>query len=110
MRLLLLLTLAACSDKTADDSGAAGCDTGPALTWQNWGDGFFATYCRSCHSDTTPNRMGAPESINFNTLEQVRDQAALIRDSVLVRQSMPVGGGVYEEDLELLGIFLDCGI
>ncbi|MCB9743730.1 MAG: hypothetical protein H6740_14115 [Alphaproteobacteria bacterium] len=107
--LLLALSLS-CGDAPVDSGVPAICEDAPALTWANWGDGFFATYCRSCHSETTPDRRGAPEGIDFNTREQVQAQAALVRDSVLVRGSMPVGGGVYEEDLEMLEVFLDCGL
>lgn len=111
---LLLLALA-CTGKDdapepTDDSAAAACDTAPGVTWDNWGDGFFSTYCRACHSANTPDRMGAPESINFDSESEVRTQAALIRDSVLVREAMPVGGGVYEEDLFLLDVLLTCGL
>ena len=110
----LLLLLLACGDKesAADDSEArpASCDSAPGVTWDNWGDGFFATYCRACHSANTPARMGAPESINFDTEAEVRAQTDLVRSAVLERESMPVGGGVYEEDLYLLDVLLTCGL
>ena len=86
------------------DSTAA-CD-GP--TWEGFGEGFFRTWCRSCHSATTPDRRGAPEALDYDTYEQVVAGAETIRDAVLVRGSMPLGGGVHADDLDQLEAFLDC--
>ncbi len=33
-----------------------------------------------------------------------------IRLRVIEDQTMPLGGGVYEEDLELLNVMLACGL
>ena len=108
--LLLALQLACVDAKTPVDSADA-CDALEYdVTWANFGDGFFANYCRGCHSALTPNRYDAPESINFDTLEEVRALESLIRTTVIDEQSMPVGGGVYDQDLEFLGYFLDCGL
>ncbi|MCB9778586.1 MAG: hypothetical protein H6742_08500 [Alphaproteobacteria bacterium] len=114
--LLLLLTLA-CGEP-ASDTGAGGidsagstseiCQDAPQVSWAGWADGFFQGYCRSCHSSTTPDRRGAPEGVDFDTLDQVREQADLVRWSVIEEGRMPVGGGVYEDDLYLLEVFLDC--
>lgn len=116
---LLLLSLA-CGGPASSDSGGSGADTGsapaeicvdaPQVTWQGWADGFFQGYCRSCHSSTTPDRRGAPEGVDFDTLADVREQRDLIRWSVVEEARMPVGGGVYEEDLYLLEVFLDCSL
>lgn len=91
------------------DSGAA-CDLGYPYTWDNWGEGFFVTYCNACHAASSPNRFGAPEAVQFDTLQQVRDQAARVEATVLDDGSMPVGGGVREGDIEALRVFLDCGL
>lgn len=64
-------------------------------TWAGWGDGFFQTWCRSCHGE-------------FDDYEAVVEQSALLRQVVLVDQRMPRGGGVFPEDLERLEQFLDC--
>ncbi len=114
----LLVALHACAgidgaDSATDTSSAAtGLDCAEAypVTWENWGDGFFLTYCRSCHSSTTSDRQGAPEGLDFDTLGQVRDQAFAIEDSVLIGQRMPVGGGVFPDDLTLLEDYLACGL
>lgn len=101
------------SDSSPDPIDSIPADTGlcsgaPTLSWDGWGDGFFTTYCRACHSATTPDRHGAPEGIDFDTEDQVRTGKELIRASVLTNGTMPVGGGVLPDELTLLEIYLDC--
>ncbi|MCP4806071.1 MAG: hypothetical protein GY913_06585 [Proteobacteria bacterium] len=104
-----MLLFLACTQSGSLDSGgsteSAEC-SGP--TWHHFGEGFFRTWCQSCHSSTTPDRSGAPEALDYETYDQVLAGADTIRDAVLVRGSMPLGGGVYPQDLELLEAFLDC--
>ena len=38
-----------------------------SLPWARWGDGYFRTYCTSCHSAAAENRRGAPESVDFDS-------------------------------------------
>ena len=109
----LLSLLVGCGDGAIEDTGAAvvgPCDTGLNVTWDNWGHGFFRTYCTSCHSIQSPNRYDAPEGIDFDTEAEVAQWAASIKNAVLVTETMPVGGGVYEDDLALLERYLDCGL
>lgn len=108
--LILFLALACDNKDTGSDSDAVACDTAPNVTWDNWGDGFFATYCRACHSATSPDRRGAPETINFDTEAEVARLLPLVRSVVLDEASMPIGGGVYEDDLTLLDVYLSCGL
>lgn len=108
---LLVLTLVGCVEKGEDIESADPCaEASYDLTWANWGDGFFANYCRACHSASSPDRFGAPEGVNFDSSEDVRTWSSAIRRSVLVDEDMPVGGGVYETDLEFLDLFLTCGL
>lgn len=114
--LLLTLALTGCGDETDKDSSEpadsseVSCESAPDLTWSNWGDGFFANYCRACHSESVGDRWGAPEGLDFDTLEQVQQNRGWIHQTVLVDGTMPVGGGVYEEDLEFLTYFLECSL
>ncbi len=116
---LSVLLAVACGDKntddtassTTDDTGSmADCDDVYDLTWDNWGSSFFATYCDSCHAAASPNRFGAPEYATFDTEEEARNWQVAIRETVLEDESMPLGGGVYEDDLFLLDVYLDCGL
>ncbi len=86
------------------------CDGLPEVTWNGWAQGFFRGYCTSCHSVTAPDRWGAPEGINFDTEADVVALKHQIQSSVLDSSRMPVGGGVIESDLELLQIYLSCGM
>lgn len=107
---LVLLSLLLASCQTDKGDSAVTCDTTPQLTWQNFADGFTATYCRSCHSASSADRLGAPEAINFDTLDELVGFSEMVRSAVLDRESMPVGGGVYPEDLLQLQWYLDCNL
>ena len=96
------------SGSGGDDTGI--CGEGYDLTWDNWGCSFFATYCDSCHAASSPNRFGAPEHATFDTLEEVEAWSTVIYLMVLEDETMPLGGGVYEEDLYLLDVFLTCSL
>lgn len=93
----------------ASSASASACSENEALvTWENWGAGFFAGYCRSCHSAGTPDRRGAPEGMDFETLEQVQLYRAAIEASVVDDETMPYGGGLPSEELARLQTFLRC--
>lgn len=115
---LLLLAVSCAPDPAASvDAADALVDTGtdPACdepdlpTWENWGEGFFVTWCQSCHSRTTPQRAGAPEGVDFDSASDVQQAEAAIRRTVLESRSMPVGGGLPEADLHDLDRLLRCG-
>jgi hypothetical protein len=90
------------------DTAADACDLDPEydVTWEGWAGGFFATYCRSCHSITTPDRQGAPEGVDFDTQANVDRQLDAVWRVVLEDERMPVGGGVFPDDLLLLRHYL----
>jgi len=91
-----------------DSGSTSDCEPDPAyeVTWDNWGDSFFQTWCRACHSETTPERFGAPKDLDFDTLAQVRENAELLRWSVLDEARMPLGGGLFDDQAYLLDLFL----
>lgn len=43
---------------------------GTTLTYENFGGGFFASYCNSCHSAPDGQRNGAPDDETFRTLAE----------------------------------------
>jgi uncharacterized membrane protein len=86
MRSLLVLTLLAfgCTDSSddsapaddtsgTDDSAPPKVECDDSITWDSWGQKFFATYCTDCHSSelTGAARHGAPDVANFDTYEGV---------------------------------------
>jgi hypothetical protein len=107
---MMLLLLACTAGTDTGDTAASACTDAPNATWASFGDGFFATYCRACHSASTAERYGAPEAVNFDSLADIRTFEASIRRTVLDDESMPVGGGVYDDDALLLDTFLTCGL
>ena len=76
------------------------------LTWAAFGQGFVRTYCSSCHSSTTANRRGAPESVNFDREGELVEWGVRVRARVLEEGTMPLGGGVLADDLVLLDRYL----
>jgi len=51
---------------------------GTQLTYESFGNEFFAASCNSCHSALVGDRHGAPESYTFDTLDEVHAHAARI--------------------------------
>ncbi len=103
----ILTLLLACAEPDARDTSSCGAEDRP-VTWDGYTRGFFLTYCAACHSSSATERYGAPEGVDFDTPQQVLDQAERVRARVLEAQTMPLGGGVPAEDLTLLAEWLDC--
>ncbi len=110
MRLSLLTLLLGCGDGDAVDE----IDSGePAVSdcradWDSWASGFFTTYCRACHAESSPERFEAPLSVNLDSIDDARFWSDRIRQRVLIDQTMPVGGGVPSPELDRLEAWLDC--
>ena len=102
---MIVLVLALACATEAD----TGCDDAAPVTWNNFGHGFMTTYCVGCHSvENTDRRYGAPTGVDFDTEDDAIEWAARTRVRVLEDSDMPVGGGVYAADLELLDTWLRC--
>lgn len=86
------------------------CAGEPAVRWDNWGSGFFRTWCQSCHSIHTTGRSGAPEGIDFDSEEAVKRWSDTIRRTVLDEGSMPLGSGLNDDERRLLDVLLRCGL
>ena len=95
---------------TALDTGEeySDCTQVSLRTWENWGEGFFQTWCQSCHSRTTPQRNGAPENLNFDTLNDIVEWQEEIRDSVIDNARMPKGGGIPADVVVDFTEYMDC--
>lgn len=110
----------------ADDSaGSSPVDTeapyepecGEVYTWETAGAPFVYTWCTGCHSSylETPEdpgewdpRQGAPEGLDFDSLERVCEQLALI-ESAVFGERMPPSGGPSQDELDALRAWIDCG-
>ena len=102
----LMLLMFSCDNEQTDTSSV--CSEAEQVEWNYWAKGFFDTYCRGCHSSEALNRFGAPEQINFDSEDEVFAQADEIYSSVIIRQTMPKGGGLEPQLLESLAVYLQC--
>ncbi len=65
---------------------------GTTLTYANFGGGFFASYCNSCHSAPDGQRNGAPDDETFGTLADIRAHKDLIfLNAAATNDAMPPG-------------------
>jgi hypothetical protein len=82
------------------------------LDYDNFGGPFFAHYCTGCHGSEVPAdmRQGAPDKINFDSLEAIRQRAARIYQRAADdNATMPPAGGPPPEERRQLGDWLACG-
>lgn len=94
---------------------AAGAPCGE-LTYENFAADFFWNYCLPCHNEQLIgdiDRTDAPNGINFNSLDGIREFQKRIRLRAAVQGDMPpallpVDKPSEEERQELLR-WLDCG-
>lgn len=103
--MLALMLLLACHKDEVVESAAC---SGYVPTWEGWTHGFFRTWCTSCHGTFAVERNGAPIGVDFDSEAGALRWRERIRERVLVDGTMPIGGGVYAEDLALLEAWLDC--
>lgn len=103
---MILLLVAACAQAPDSAVDSANCELN--VTWQNGADGFFRSYCRSCHSSTTADRHEAPVGIDFDSEAQVRSLQSSILPTIEYR-TMPPGGGLTDDDVTLIREWLVCG-
>lgn len=101
-------------DSGPDDSGgldtaSSFCDSGPTMTWANFGEGFLIENCNGCHAATAVNRFGAPEYVTFDTVDEVWVWASVILDVATGdAPTMPPTGGVVDDDRLRLEYWLRC--
>jgi uncharacterized membrane protein len=118
-RVALVLLFAACGkdasngqgigEDTADRAAACQTDTGGGYpTWAGFGEGFFAGRCASCHAASAPERFGAPDTVTFDSEDDVLRQIDAVQRVILDDASMPPGGGLHADELERLAVYLDC--
>jgi hypothetical protein len=102
-----LLAGTACGEPATAETAGPPIDCA-AVTYDTFGGPFLATYCRSCHSRTAPDRRGAPQGVDFDSEADAVRQSDAIGRTVLESGTMPVGGGVQDSDVALLERWLVC--
>ena len=95
----MILFLFACGLDCSDDPYAP--------TYENWAEGFFLSKCLPCHGEAVQEVFGAPniQLASYSDVYHLRDT---IRRFVLEEQSMPPGGGLFEDEKLMLEQWLDC--
>jgi uncharacterized membrane protein len=117
---LAFTTLAGCveedTSETSDDPPKSladrDCPDESDLTYESFGRPFVLNWCAGCHSKDLPEaeRQGAPLDSNFDTLKEVRSDAARIwARSADHNLTMPPVGGPEADERVLFGEWLACG-
>jgi mono/diheme cytochrome c family protein len=104
--------LGACGLSAApEQQAAASCGAEANLTYENFGQPFFLSWCSGCHgADLDENeRAGAPAQLNFDDLTLIRGHRTRIMDRAVRHATMPPAGGPPEEERRRLGEWLACG-
>lgn len=99
------------SNASIADSSDTGsyCEDVPDVRWANFGESFILHSCQGCHATTTPNRHGAPDDVDFDTLERVWEQKWFILGVATGdAPTMPPEGGVVDDDRTRLEWWLRC--
>jgi hypothetical protein len=118
---VLAILAAACSSSssaplgTTPDAGGGGEDAPTAGdTWASYAQGFFSTYCTSCHASGSTLEPSMPASLYFTSQANVESQKDVIRCGVCVTQDpswscsasgppakqFPIGSGPKPSDAE----------
>lgn len=82
------------------------------LTYENWGQGFITHNCLGCHHSSLKGdfRFGAPENLNFDTLELVREFIDQIyNEATGDNATMPPAGVTWWWDRASLAEWLTAG-
>ena len=111
----------ACEDDNDHDEGGVStmseCPATQTLTYDNFGQAFFDTYCQSCHASTVMGaaRMGAPADHVFDTVADIRvlaphiDQFAAAGPTGVNTVMPPIAPRPTEGERHRLGEWLACG-
>ena len=86
-------------------------DGGTTLSYDNFGQRFFETWCNSCHSAPVEYRQGAPEQFVFDTQARVQKYKRRIFERAAAdNDSMPPGpAGPSQKERDQLAEWLACG-
>jgi len=103
----MLLLWLACGD---GDTGELTCLDVPEVNYHNFGDAFLRHNCQGCHASTAENRYGAPETVQFDTVEDAWDWSdRIVATAIGNEASMPPAGRVSDDEQVMLYWWLECG-
>jgi uncharacterized membrane protein len=110
-----------CDDNDHDDPEGtptqSTCPTTSTLTYANFGQAFFASYCQRCHASTVTGaaRMGAPDDHIFDMVQDIQlnmehiDELAAAGPAAVNTAMPPDGAKPTEAERRQLGEWLACG-
>lgn len=104
----MIWLLLAC-DPVATDSADPACADAPYVGWDNFGEEILLENCQTCHASGSTTRAGAPETVYFDTEEDVRtwkERILVVTDPET--GTMPPAVPIDPEDYERLVIWLEC--
>jgi len=113
-----LVLSVSCDDD--DDEGKpteSVCPTTQTLTYANFGQAFFTSYCQRCHASTVTGaaRMGAPADHTFDQVQDIQllaehiDELAAAGPASVNTEMPPDGAKPTEAARRQLGEWLACG-
>jgi len=93
------------------------CPTPQTLSYENFGQQFFATYCQTCHASTVTGaaRKGAPGDHVFDQVQDIQllsehiDEYAAAGPAAVNTVMPPEGPKPTEAERRQLGEWLACG-
>ena len=93
------------------------CPTPQTLTYANFGQAFFDSYCQRCHASTVTGaaRMGAPDDHTFDQVQDIQllahhiDELAAAGPAAVNTEMPPDGAKPTEAERRQLGEWLACG-
>ena len=108
-----------CDDHDHEEGVPTGsiCPTTPTLTYANFGQAFFASYCQRCHASTVTGaaRMGAPSDHTFDMVQDIQllaehiDELAAAGPNAFNTEMPPDGAKPTDSERNRLGEWLACG-
>lgn len=107
--LALVLAPTACKETTIDDRACP--PGGTQLTYDNFGRGFMADHCQTCHGQPSQDRKGAPSGYDFGSADDVRRwKDRIFSRAAADNTTMPPGpDDPPEGERERLAEWLVCG-
>ena len=114
---VLAFVVAICSAGCSGGGSGATCPSDSSLSYESFGEDFFARYCTTCHASALNGaaRLSAPSDVNFDTVELIQSQIASIDEQAAagpdgVNTAMPnAGARPSDEERRQLGEWLACG-
>lgn len=98
--------IAACSSNSSGTATGSTCPSDSTLSYENFGQAFFADNCLSCHASREQPTLTTQAAIQANR-DEIDLEAAAGPNGV--NTEMPQGGSVSTADRAKLGEWLACG-